>query len=1049
MPEIKIRLYAFMQLKRRSLFFACVFLWFFPLTIFSASSQTSYLPIKPKSQEYFFEEVKFSSGAPVRDVVDLVEDSRGFIWLASKHGLIRYDGHDFKTFRHELGNDKTLLDTELWSLFILGDTLLCVGTTNGLSLMDIRTEQITNLSHDNQGNPVGYVSHFYQDKDGTVWIAGLMGLYSLAADQLGIINHPMETPPISRGKGNPAFAKRVYCITENSTDDNILMLGAECGLVSFDKKKNTVHKIYPNTQAVFWRSQPPIYKFVKEDDYLWTQSWISGMPRFNMATKTWENFAYPDEKTNTNIWAMSDFLIKNEKEIWICDWDFGIHVFDKATKQRMPQSETQLCSAMKKPEMRIFLQKDSTVWLANRDGLWMQNRKKAQFRKLDIPYYYSWIMPVFHDETTHDYYFGLVHKTKGVACWNSDTKRWRFLQTATNMNAELSTYSISKDSNGTIWIGTRGRGLWYVDNNSNLLQPFVLPGDSHLKIEDKTIYKIFEDSRHNLWLGTGRTGVLCINPERTRTVHYTHNPEDSTSLINGTHFRAIEEDKYGRIWLGNYYGFCVFDPQTGMFSQEIPNKFYETGVKSGWTYSIVKDTTGVMWMTLTGQGLVRVSESEKGKFRFKIYQTNDGLKDLIVKYMTKDPWGNLWIVNNGLLYFNPYDESFVHTDMRNGLLGDMGGDDQIAIDAYGNVFSDYQIGVNWQNEAKGLSVSKISNLIIESIFVNDIPMEWCYANKRELKLAASKNQNNITFKYTSICFEEYEQVRYRYMLEGLEQTWSPPTNILEARYTNLKPGKYRFVVDAAYKGNWLGFNQNVEFRIKQVFWKTGWFFALLLVAVSAIIYLIYIDRLRHKIKQIRIRSKIASDLHDDVGSTLSSISIMSELLQSHIDDNPRSEAMVREIGFNARNMLESMDDIIWSVNPQNDEFQNLFLRFREYAIPLCESKSINLKTIVHDQMSSLCIPMDIRRNIYLIAKEAVNNLVKYSECTEAVAEFFYSRSVFKMSIRDFGKGFDTSKDYSRNGLNNMKFRAEKIGGKLTIHSTTGKGTTVKLLVKFG
>ena len=202
-------------------------------------------------------------------------------------------------------------------------------------------------------------------------------------------------------------------------------------------------------------------------------------------------------------------------------------------------------------------------------------------------------------------------------------------------------------------------------------------------------------------------------------------------------------------------------------------------------------------------------------------------------------------------------------------------------------------------------------------------------------------------------------------------------------------------------------------------------------------------------KRKRIRLKIASDLHDDVGSTLSSISIMSDLLQSRPDESPSSEEMLRKIGSDARNLLDSMDDIIWSVNPQNDSFQNIVVRIREYAIPLFEPLDVKFSVVVSAGILSLQLPMDKRRNLFLIAKEAINNAAKYSGCTEASIEFFYARSILKMTVSDNGRGFDTSKDYARNGLRNMKFRGEKIGGKVTIRSTIGKGTTVTLVLRVG
>lgn len=780
--------------------------------------------------------------------------------------------------------------------------------------------------------------------------------------------------------------------------------------------------------------------------------WISGIPRFDMINETWENFAYPKSGdrlgTTINEFAIRDMQAKNENELWICDWERGLFTFDKKEQHLKPIPGTQNSPVLKKPYLYIFILSDSAIWLSNEEGLWKQNRKAQQFRELNIPYEGTWVMSYCQDRETNDYYFGLVWQSYGIAHWKTTDGKWNFLQTETDQKEMLNTYDLYQDRKGVVWAGIGGRGLWYIDKKNSVIRKFSLPDTAHADVLNGTIYKIFEDSRDNLWIGTGKRGVACINPARTKAVFYQNNPADSTSLFGGTHFRAIEEDKYGRIWLGSHCGFCTFDPATGQFSQEIPRKLYSTGVKPSYTYSIQKDTTGAMWLTIVGEGLVKISEKNKGDFCFKLFQSDEGLRDNDVKYMTKDKNGNLWIVNNGLLYFNPYNESYAHTDDRNGLLRNISVDARIFIDNDGNVITGRQLGLNWVNEVKQQSQSLISNLIIEYLLVNGAPYEFDAESKKKILLSEMKNKNNIIFKYTAICFEEYEQVRYRYKLEGLEDDWNPPTNSLEARYTNLKAGNYRFVVDAAYKGNWLGLDKTVEFSIKQVFWKTWWFISLIIIVVSAIIYAIYLNRKRQR-EQQQIRLKIASDLHDDVGSTLSSISIMSDILQSNLENTPNTEEMIREIGSNAHNMLESMDDIIWSLVPLNDSFESLIARVQEYAIPLFESKDIQFKITAPQSISSLSIPIEKRRDLFLVAKEVVNNLVKYSDCTEANIEFSVSHGTLKMTVSDNGKGFDTSQDYSRNGLKNMKYRAEKIGGKLTIQSEIGKGTTVTLLVRVG
>lgn len=1019
---------------------------------FPVFAQTPTLPIKQHSDEYVFKEIKLPNDEPIRDILAILQDKHGFVWMAGKHGLMRYDGHDFKTFRNIPGDTTSIIDTDLLSLYLVGDTTLCIGGKHGISLMDIRTEKITNLANDQDGNPVEWINNFYKDKDGTIWIAALNGLYSFKLDLSGIINHYLDTPTIT--KGNPAFAKRVYCITQHSIDKNLLMLGTGCGLVSFDKKRNTIHKIYPNTELKFWRSEPPVLRFTQEGDYLWCICWISGMPRFDMKTETWKNFVYPktDECTGitANEWSANDFMLKNKDEIWVCEWDRGLYVFNKKDEKLSPLKQEQTYNVINKPYLTIFKLNDGAIWLSSEEGLWRQNLRAKQFELLDIPFPHTWVSAFLHDEETNEYYFGMSWESYGLACWNSLTRQWIYYQTEKNKEEMLHTSDIFKDSTGVIWVATMVRGLWYIDKKSKTLKSFSLPDKKFSHFWNNTIYKVFEDSRKNLWIGSGKNGVARLNFDRTKADYFINNAQDSTSLYGNTHFGAIEEDRYGRIWIGSRTGFCTFDPKTETFSREIPLKLQKKGIRDGYTYSIVKDTTNVIWLTIEGQGLVKIEEKTNDNFNFKIYQTDNGLKDLTVRYMTSDKQGGLWVVNNGLLYLNPYNNSFMLTDERNGLLGNIGGDDIVMIDRYGNVFCAGQVGIGWLNEAEKYSQSSVSNLIIENISINSQPvLDWNPYNETGTPRIVKHNQNNLTFGYTAICFEDYSQVRYRYKLEGLENEWNPPTEILEARYTNLKPGKYRFVVDVSYKGIWLGYNRCVEFSIKQAFWKTWWFLLLSTMVITVIFYSLYLSRKKQKKKQIQIRLKIASDLHDDVGSTLSSISIMSDIVQSQLDNMPEIEEIIREIGSNAHDMLESMDDIIWSVIPVNDSFENLVARVQEYAIPLFESKDIRFNFTVPESILSLSIPVEKRHDLFLIAKEAVNNLVKYSDCSEANIDFSVSRNILEMTISDNGKGFDTSQNFDRNGLKNMKYRAEKIGGKLSIHSEIGKGTTVMLVVKIG
>lgn len=1023
----------------------------FLLSLFSVAElvfgQDSRLPLKPAKGQYFFEEITLPNRDAIRDVRDIVQDSRGFVWMASLHGLVRYDGHDFKKFHHTPGDSTTLVDTEVYSLFLLGDTVLCIGTAHGVTLMELQTEKMCNFWKDDEGNLINYISGFYLDEEHILWLGGLDGLYSFAKD-FSSITKKLDIDIRITSRYNPAFAKKVFCIEKHSLNNDFLMLGTECGLICYDKKNNRIHKHFLNTKKTDYRSHQSILMMEVEGNILWTVSWFSGINRFDMESETWENFDYPYTEESKYL-VVNSLIVKNSDELLFCDVDRGLGIFNKKAGTSTFIYDSLPQSVLRRGGMFIFMQSDSTLWLSNNDGLWRQNRQKYRFQKLDIPYFYTWIMSILHDEKNSDYYFGLVHKTFGLACWNADTDTWSYLKTETEKEKELNTYGLFQDHLGVIWVATQGRGLWYVDKKNQQLKPFRLPDGALLKVAHQTLYKIFEDSRCNLWIGTGKSGVVRIDSLRRTATYFRHIPNDSLSIIDGNHFMAIEEDNKGRIWIGSRQGFCTFDSQRETFSDEIPKKLYQTGILPGYTYSIVKDTIGTMWMTIEGQGLVSAKENSDGSFEFRIFQTAEGLKDLMVRHMARDPNGNLWLMNNGLLYFNPYDESFMLTDDRNGLLENFGGDDRVSFDRYGNVFCNNQVGLNWIHEAKEMSEISISNLIIEKVLVNGNPINWCYDNSvNPIKLSGLHNENNITFNYTAICFDRYDQVRYRYKLEGLEETWSVTTKLLEARYTNLRPGKYRFVVDVAYKGTWLGWNKYVDFKITRPFWQTEWFLIALGTIVAVIVYLIYLNKKRYLEKQNQIRRKIASDLHDDVGSTLSSISIMSDILQYQTDSNNNVGGMIKEIGYNAHNMLESMDDIIWSVNPSNDKFENLVLRIKEYAIPLFESKEIDFSFTISNNLCRLHLPMDVRKNLFLIAKEAINNLVKYSEASKADVVFNLMDTTLEMKISDNGKGFDIKNiNTSRNGLKNMRSRAEEIEAKLTIDSQKNTGTQILLILK--
>ncbi|GAB4033198.1 hypothetical protein GCM10028809_34010 [Spirosoma gilvum] len=219
---------------------------------------------------------------------------------------------------------------------------------------------------------------------------------------------------------------------------------------------------------------------------------------------------------------------------------------------------------------------------------------------------------------------------------------------------------------------------------------------------------------------------------------------------------------------------------------------------------------------------------------------------------------------------------------------------------------------------------------------------------------------------------------------------------------------------------------------------------ILLLAGTASAWLLNRSKLRRLEDAQRLRKQIAHDLHDEVGSTLSSISMLSGHTDTLLSQNrPESaQKMVQKIYTDARQILEAIDEIIWTINPGNDTLHRIALRLQEYAQPLMESKQIRFLFQIDPALEGLPISMEVRRSLYLIGKEAINNLVKYSQATEATVRFEYKTNQLQVLIEDNGQGFDTTQTGSRTGQNSMRQRVQAMGGTLAVYSAPKKGTSL-------
>ena len=316
-------------------------------------------------------------------------------------------------------------------------------------------------------------------------------------------------------------------------------------------------------------------------------------------------------------------------------------------------------------------------------------------------------------------------------------------------------------------------------------------------------------------------------------------------------------------------------------------------------------------------------------------------------------------------------------------------------------------------------------------------------NSGEVKM--SYDEHFISFEFAGVCLKNPENVRYHYILNGQDNDWSPITEHNDVAY-NLKPGDYTFKVAAENAdGVWSQQPAIFHFIIEPPFWQTWWFIILMISISICIFYSLYRYRVSKIIAVEILRNKISADLHDDIGSTLSSISILSEVAGG--ENEQKSKRMLVEIKERSLVLMEKMDDIVWSISTKNDTVGDLLLRISQFAATVFEARDIDYEVQVPDRIKELRLDMQRRQHIYLILKEAINNLIKYSDCTTACITAGYLGGRLNIQIIDNGKGFDVKTAPAGNGLNNMKKRTDAVHGFLLIDSRPGSGTRIALSVE--
>ncbi len=507
---------------------------------------------------------------------------------------------------------------------------------------------------------------------------------------------------------------------------------------------------------------------------------------------------------------------------------------------------------------------------------------------------------------------------------------------------------------------------------------------------------------------------------------------------------AFLEDDAGDLWIGFGSGGAVRF-RNGRFERLLPSQ----GAPEGYVHDFLLDRTGRLWIANGGSGALRVDAPTKELLSAVAVRTADGPASGSVLCLAEDAAGLLYFgTTRGVDRLDPATLRMRHFTTADGLTNNLV---TCALrDLTGALWFGTLEGVSRLVPAKDLPVPP-PRAVLTSFRVNGNAREVPELGARSLpEFALQPDETRVRIDFAAPSFTPGGRVRYQTRLEGVDASWSAPSPDPTVRYVGLAPGTYRFSVRAVGpSGGEPGEEATVSFRVRPPFWRRAWF--LLLAVAAGVAFAVFVHRqsLRRAVAVERVRTRLATDLHDDVGSSLARISILSEVGRRDLDPVGEPARLFGEIGETSRSVIDALGDAIWSIDPRRDDLQSLGDRLRHFAADLLEARGIAFHLELPPEAPAIDVPPEPRRQLFLLLKEAITNAARHSRATAVSAVFRLSGRSLDVSIADDGAGFDPAarpsdpEDEGR-GLLNMRARAVALGGRLEVETSPGQGTRLAI-----
>lgn len=964
----------------------------------------SNLAAQPSSQ-YLLDNIQFigvDDGLSHRHVETILQDSKGIIWIGTEFGLDRYDGYQFLSYNISKSSPIELSSNKIISLEETKSGLMLVGTSNGLNILDLKngTNRVILHAKDQKFKSRGFVASaikaIKEVTDGTIWLSDGGRLCKIE----NIENPTLEY--VSQGIDTTDTQIRDI---EEDMDGNIWLTTGKNFVYQIHYSGIKTHKISEQLEVNnAYESVHAPSKFIKDlGGKIFTLSWANQdiIYQLDNSTKQFHRVEKEEHWVLPNLSStIRTFLMKNSRI------SKNFHLSDKI--------EDIKC---------IEFSKDGLLWVGTTFGI---------FKLKPTSNFFS-THPDLHKVSLrgmHETEDGIIYMSSysGLIKYHPELNELKIIQQKDQPYCS----PIMGFKEHILLFGTEGKGLYFFNTETEEFSA-VDKTVKHFEYTQKFFFSLHKDQRNEnlIWLGSANS-VFQLKLDQNNLIEEFKDNQGSF-YFQGKKAYQFYQDIDHTIWVASRVGLFKINPDNSV--EEIPVVGEKSISPSLCVYHIHPDNAGNLWLATRSRGLTRLNK-ESGDIRS--YITNDGLSSNRVYCVLNSDQNTLWLQTEyGLSKFEIDKEQFTNFYEKDGLSNNEFNALSFLKTRSGKIYYGTIDGFTAFSPNSIEKKYNDSHLIPTKLTKYDSKFNSVKDHFFDLNTAPSiylrGNEKFFEFSCTLTDFYRPENNHFAFLLEGYDDDWNYQGNYNTIRYTNLPAGEYTLKVKAsAADGIWKKEELSIPVFVDQPFYKSAWFIFGLVLSSLLIFYLFFQYRIAQIKKIERIKTKLANDLHDDVGSLLTSIKLIAKMVHHRKMTEHEIEKELSRIIEMSNDAIATMSDVIWSLDTKKERLKDLIHRMQGHVDNTLAPLKIKKHFEVKDMDLTQKLPIDVRQNVLLIFKESIHNIIKHTKSDEVRMKFTSQNGIFKMEIVNQYESFNEGQIGNGKGLKSMKWRADKIGGTLNI-----------------